>query len=189
MNKVSSVFAIFVVVTLLLLEGNTVFASDAYWNQCGGGNSIVRCETYDCPQGDTNGDGRCTLSDTDAKFQESKNDAFCANPLSGCGEVLYFSANESSQCALRVKENQNNCSLYKASNPSFASSSSPTPTPQSSSVPSPMPSATPKVTLPTATPSGRLKTLPKTGIELWVSIVVAGIGIYGLYLGDKIKNS
>ncbi len=169
--------------TFFLAGPSLVSAADAYWNQCGGGNSIVRCETYDCPQGDTNRDGRCTLSDTDAKFQESKNDAFCANPLSGCGEVLYFEANKSNQCALRVKENQNNCSLYKASNPSFVSQSTSSPAPQQTSTP------TPKVTFPTASPSANIKTLPKTGIELWVSIAVAVIGVYGLFLGDKIKHS
>ena len=174
------------------LSVSSVSAADAYWNQCGGGNSIVRCETYDCPQGDTNNDGRCTLQDTDAKFQESKNDAFCANPLSGCGEVLYFSANNSAQCGIRVKENNNNCSLYKASNPTFATASaapSSTPTPTVKPVVTASPSASPKVGLPTATPSAKVKTLPKTGAELWVSIAIGVIGVYGLYLGDKIKNS
>lgn len=182
----------FVFVSALSVSVPSVSAADAYWNQCGGGNSIVRCETYDCPQGDTNNDGRCTLQDTDAKFQESKNDAFCANPLSGCGEVLYFSANNSAQCGIRVKENTNNCSLYKASKPTFASEStapSSTPTPTVKAVATASPSGTPKVTLPTATPSATVKTLPKTGVELWVSIVIGAIGVYGLYLGDKIKNS
>lgn len=167
-------------------------AEDAFWNQCGNGSTIVRCETYDCPRGDTNRDGRCSLSDTDAKLQEAKNDAFCANPLSGCGEVEYFTAGSGNSCAVRVKETKNNCDLYSASNPNFATATSsptasPTPRPSASPTPTVTASATPTASASATTKGG--ETLPDTGPVLWISMAVAALGVYGLFLSDRSKNA
>jgi len=175
-----------------------VYAEDAFWNQCGNGSTIVRCETYDCPRGDTNRDGRCSLTDTDAKLQEAKNDAFCANPLSGCGEVEYFTAGSGNSCAVRVKETKNNCDLYSASNPNFATATTsptvsprPTTTPRASTSPTPTPTTTATPT-PTASASATTKggeTLPDTGPVLWISMAIAALGVYGLFLSDRSKNA
>jgi hypothetical protein len=166
---------------LLALSVVPTFAqssSTSYWSQCADNTSIVRCDTYNCPKGDTNGDGLCDLKDSTASISESRNDSFCANPPSGCGQVLYYSTGTNNSCAVRVKENGNNCNLYKAGNPQFVNSTpsvSPSPTPASRLNTSPIASATP-------TPSGAPKTLPKTGPELWVSIFVAALGMFGLFL-------
>lgn len=172
----------FIFVFLILFIGRPVrFAlaqSTSYWSQCTDGASIVRCETYNCPNGDTNNDGRCTAQDTKAELTESRNDSFCANPASGCGEVLYYADKQNSACAVRVKESTNNCDLYKASTPNFGNATStPTATPK--------PTATTKLNsspVPTVKP---VKTLPKTGPALWASIVIAALGIYGFYLYEK----
>ncbi len=168
---------------IVALQATPISAqSTSYWSQCTDGASIVRCETYNCPSGDTNKDGLCDLKDDKAQITESRNDSFCANPPSGCGEVLYYADKQSASCAVRVKENNNNCNLYKAGNPNFSTprpTVSPTPTPVSrldTSSKSPVPTSTTK---PTNT------TLPKTGPELWVSIFIAGLGMYGLYLYEK----
>lgn len=174
-----------IVVLLSLIFVREVSAADSYWNQCGNGTPIVRCETYDCPQGDTNKDGRCNLNDDRAKLQESKNDAFCANPLSGCGEVLYYTQDSVNSCAIRVKENQNNCDLYKAGNPNI------TPSPTASATATPRPSSTPLNRFGDATASPTAKpatTLPKTGPALWISIGIALLGVYGLYVSEKGQN-
>ncbi len=153
-----------------------------YWSQCADGASIVRCETYNCPKGDTNQDGVCDLKDSAATVSDSRNDSFCANPPSGCGQVLYFAQSQGLSCAVRVKQNENSCNLYKAGNPTFAS-----PTP----VPTVIPTSTPVSRLnASAVPTATTKptsgtTLPKTGAELWVSIFIAGLGMYGLYLYEK----
>lgn len=145
--------------------------STSYWSQCPDNTTIARCETYNCPKGDTNGDGRCTLSDDSAQFTESRNDSFCANPQSGCGEVLYFAQSQQASCAVRVKESENNCNLYKASSPNFGTTATAAPVSRLSTSP-----------VPTNKP---VKSLPKTGPELWMSILLAGLGIWGFYLYEK----
>ena len=107
--------------------------SSTSWTQCTDGRMIVRCESYDCPSGDTNRDGKCTTADTNARLTDARNDSFCANPLSGCGEVRYFASNDSNTCSVRVEETENNCDLYAAANPNF------TPRPSSSPIPSSTP--------------------------------------------------
>lgn len=105
-------------------------ASD--FSQCRDGSSIVRCETYDCPRGDSNNDGVCSLTDVGARLTDARNDSFCANPISGCGQVNYYSATNNSACSIRVEETVNNCDLYNAGTPTFSSRPSPTPTPEAS---------------------------------------------------------
>lgn len=168
-----------------LFVGSAHAQSTSYWSQCVDGASIVRCETYNCPNGDTNKDGICDLKDTSATMSDTRNDSFCANPPSGCGQVLYYAPNQNLSCAVRIKQNENSCNLYKAGNPTFSSSTAaptiaPTATPVSRLNSSPIATASAK---PTTVPAKT--TLPKTGAELWVSIFLAGLGMYGLYLYEK----
>lgn len=156
----------------------SVFAQGTtYWSSCSDGATIVRCETYNCPNGDTNGDGRCTAQDRLAEMTESRNDSFCANPQSGCGEVLYYASNQKNSCAIRVKENTNNCDLYKASTPNFGS----TATPVATVSPTVAPVSRLSTVSPSATPISTPKNLPKTGPALWISMFIAGIGVYGFH--------
>lgn len=177
MKKMFVLLFVFVVGSLSVGVANA--QTTTYWSQCVDGASIVRCETYNCPNGDTNQDGICDLKDTRATLSDTRNDSFCANPPSGCGQVLYYAQNQGLSCAVRVKQNENSCNLYKAGNPTFATASPaptviPTATPVSRLNSSPVASAKPTNT-----------TLPKTGAELWVSIFVAALGMYGLYLYEK----
>ncbi len=158
----------------LLLSVNTLSAqSQTAWSQCPDGKDIVRCQTFDCPQGDTNKDGLCDLKDEKARLTDARNDSFCANPTSGCGQVNYFSSDSNSACSVRVKENDNNCDLYKAGDPNFAT---PTPT---------KPSATPT---PTSSPSPVPKggELPDTGPG-YAALALIGVGALGLTI-KKFSN-
>lgn len=183
MNQKLIALSLFVASTLLF-PLSVHAQSTSYWSQCSEGVSIVRCETFNCPKGDTNKDGRCTSTDENAQITEARNDSFCANPPSGCGEVLYYAQKDQNSCAVRVKENTNNCDLYKAGNPSFA-----TKTQAPISTPSPTPVS--RLTVSTATPTAKPTTntgkesLPKTGAALWVSLALAGMGLYGLYLYEN----
>lgn len=123
----------FLAATVLLAILSVTNVSAQNWSQCTNGAAITKCETYDCPNGDTNNDGSCTLQDSGARLTDVRNDSFCANPISGCGEVKYFSANSSNACSTRVEQTGNNCNLYSVGSPTFT----PTPTPTST------PSATP----------------------------------------------
>src|SRR3989344_4379649 len=69
------------------------------WTQCADGRVIVRCESYDCPSGDTNRDGKCKTADNGARLTDARNDSVGANPRSGCGEMRYVAANESNTCS------------------------------------------------------------------------------------------
>lgn len=178
---------LFVAVTLAML---TMFAqplaaqnTGSSWSQCTDGRAIARCETYDCPRGDTNRDGRCTLTDTDARLTDARNDSFCANPISGCGQVHYYPSGSSAACLERVEESGLNCDLYAVANPTF------TPTPTTTATP--RPTGTP-TTSPTATPivaKGGDSELPKTGPEhIWLGAVVVLVGAAGIFLYDKYKT-
>lgn len=125
----------FVAATLLMAILSVSNVSAQTWAQCTDGSSISRCETYDCPQGDTNNDGSCSLDDTDSRLTDVRNDSFCANPISGCGEVRYYGSNSSDACSVRVEQTGNNCNLYTVGSPTFT----------------PVPTGTPQ---PTATQSG-----------------------------------
>lgn len=162
--------------------------STSYWSQCADGASIVRCETYNCPRGDTNLDGLCDLKDASGVISDSRNDSFCANPPGGCGQVLYYAQGQNVSCAVRVKENENSCNLYKAGNPNF---STPTATPIATIAPTLAPTGASRLgsTVPTTTPKPKDTTLPKTGPELWISIFVAALGMYGLYLYEKAERN
>ncbi len=107
---------------LLLILGLSLFSprlvnAQAAWEMCSDGTLIVRCESINCPRGDTSGDGTCTLSDEDSSFTDFRNDALCANPVSGCGVVRYY--NQSNNCNTRVKQDAPNCTLYATANPNF----------------------------------------------------------------------
>jgi hypothetical protein len=182
-----------VIVTLLLATGlivifpqKEVFAQTPSWSQCPGGEAIVRCETYDCPKGDTNKDGACTQADEGGRLTDARNDSLCPNPISGCGEVHYFKTNTTIACAVRVKENGTNCNLYSAGNPSF---SSPSPSPTLSPTPKPSPTATPKASpTPTATASSTTKGgLPETGPSALQVVILALLGFFGIYLYEHFK--
>lgn len=154
------------------------------WSQCTDGRAIVRCETYDCPEGDTNRDGRCTLTDDDARLTDARNDPFCANPISGCGQVHYYPAGSASSCLERVEEAGLNCDLYAVATPSFTPS--PTTTARATVTPTPSPRAS---ATPTASPVGGDRQLPKTGPEnTWIIfgiLIAGGIGIF-LYERHKV---
>jgi len=198
-NKISKGMFLSLALTFLSV-GSAVAQTTSYWNNCSGGTQIVRCETYNCPKGDTNKDGRCSLSDEQATQTDSRNDSFCANPPSNCGEVLYFPQNSTNSCAIRVKETNNNCTLYRAGNPTVSPSptavSTPTPTVRPTSTPvasvtvRPTATATSIPRLPVSSPavstgSRKPATLPKTGAALWISIFLAGAGLYGVWMYEK----
>lgn len=159
----------------LFLGVNTIFAqSQTTWAQCPNGEDIVRCQTFDCPQGDTNKDGLCDLKDEKARLTDARNDSFCANPTSGCGQVNYFSTDSKNACSVRVKENDNNCDLYKAGDPNFAT---PIPTPSATPKPTVKPSVTPT---PTSSPETKGGQLPDTGPGENTVFTIIGIGVLGL---------
>lgn len=181
MKKVFTVISTLILASLSV--GNVNAQTTSYWSQCADGASIVRCETYNCPNGDTNQDGLCDLKDTNATMSDNRNDSFCANPPSGCGQVLYYAPNQNFSCAVRVKENGNSCNLYKAGNPTFSTA---TPTASPAATPTIAPASRLSVSpVPSATVKPATTTLPKTGPELWVSIFIAALGMYGLYLYEK----
>lgn len=159
------------------------------WSQCTDGRTIVRCETYDCPKGDTNSDGRCSLADTDAKLTDARNDPFCANPISGCGQVHYFPAGSSAACLERVEEAGLNCDLYAVANPSFTPRPTPTPTPTATPRASATPTASPRATPANARGGGGdSDELPKTGPEhVWLGLAALLVGAAGVYLYEKHK--
>lgn len=183
-----SLFAL--ILTLLTLTPGShlcasVRAETPSWSQCPDKSPIARCETYNCPQGDTNQDGACTTADTGASLSDARNDSLCANPVSGCGEVRYFSKNSTLACAVRVKETGSNCNLFSAGNPSFTT-------------PTPIPTATPRATfqpVPTATPltkggqiaTSSAQTLPETGPGIFGTFLLIGLGFFGLYLYGRYR--
>ena len=50
---------------------------------------IVWCATFNCPKGDTTGDGECNVDDDGASY--TTGGTSCPNPSSGCGQVDYYS--------------------------------------------------------------------------------------------------
>lgn len=156
------------------------------WSQCNDGRAITRCETYNCPQGDTNKDGRCTLSDTNAKLTDARNDSFCANPISGCGQVHYYPSGAAGACLERVEEAGNNCDLYAVANPTFTPVATSTPTPTGTARPTASPTASASAT--PIVQKGGDSELPKTGPEdYWPVFVILGLGAAGVYLYEKHK--
>lgn len=174
------------ILVIALLVASAPVAKAQSWSQCTDGRSISRCETYDCPKGDTNKDGKCTLEDTDARLTDSRNDSYCANPISGCGQVLYYPSGASEACVVRPQESKSReCDLYALAEPSFTPqpTSSPratTPTPSPKQTATPTPSATAK--------SGGDSELPKTGPEhVWLGALVVLLGAAGVYIYEKHK--
>lgn len=55
---------------------------------CPGNQPVTWCSTFTCPNGDTNGDGQCTLLDTGATENRQAGSS-CANPFS-CGQVDFY---------------------------------------------------------------------------------------------------
>lgn len=180
-NKISILTAI------VLLFASSSAVSAQTWSQCRDGRSIVRCETYDCPQGDTNNDGRCTLLDSGARLTDARNDSFCANPISGCGQVHYFPSGSSEACIVRPEENsQMSCDLYAVAEPVFTPQ--PTTSPRPTSSPVATSSARPTST-PTTGKGGGDSELPKTGPEhIWIGAAVLLLGAAGVYLYEKYKT-
>src|SRR3990167_1946104 len=165
MHKVQAMVG-FVLLVLALPGAVRAQGVNTSWSQCTDGRVIVRCETYDCPKGDTNNDGKCTLTDTDARLTDARNDSFCANPISGCGQVHYFPGGSGSSCLVRVEESGLSCDLYAVANPTFTPT--PTATPRATATPTASPSATP-----VGLGGGGDSELPKTGPEhVWVGLAV-----------------
>jgi hypothetical protein len=183
-------FKILLVLVFLFLYATS--ASAQTWSVCSDGTAISRCETYDCPQGDTNKDGNCNLNDSSGRLADARNDAFCNNPISGCGVVLYYKQGVAASCAVHVKENNKNCDLYSVADVSFT----PTPTsrPNATSTPFVTMTPTPTPTLlatasatvtPTASAAATTKggqSLPDTGPSLWISLGFMAIGAIGVLL-------
>jgi hypothetical protein len=169
------------VIALLFLP-HVIWAQETGWSNCPDGEKIARCETYDCPKGDTNKDGVCNLSDDGARYSDSRNDSFCSNPTSGCGEVRYYKSGAQTACTIRIKESGSNCDLYNAGNPVF---SSPTPTPVSTPKPTfkPVPTSTPKA----IALASQSSTLPETGPELFVNLFLIATGILGIYIYERYR--
>jgi hypothetical protein len=176
---------LFLIPSFVVLFFSPGQARAANWSQCPDGNAIVRCDTYDCPQGDTNKDGKCTTADQGGKLSDSRKDAFCANPVSGCGEVHYFAKDQASACSVRVKESGDNCDLYNAGRPQFASS---TPT----STPKPTASPVSKFQTSTPKPTGSPKpagSLPKTGPSPIQTMFLVATGFLGISLYAYFKKA
>lgn len=154
------------------------------WSQCSDGGQIERCETYDCPQGDTNGDGKCSLLDNGARLVDARSDPFCGNPTSGCGQVYYYKKNSTQACADRIKkEGTCNLDLSKANLPrEVVSTSTPTPTSTPTATPTSSPIATATAS---ATPKGGGDTLPKTGPSPWLGLFFIPLGFLGIYLYER----
>jgi len=166
----------------IVVPASEVFAQsvNTSWSQCTDSRSIARCETYDCPEGDTNKDGKCTLTDDSARLTDARNDSFCANPISGCGQVHYYPSSSQEACLVRVEE-QTNCDLYAIASPNFTPNPTPTASPRSTSAASP--SATP------VSDKGGDRELPKTGPEhIFMGAFVLLLGAVGVYLFEKYKT-
>lgn len=160
-------------------------SSSGTWSQCVDGRAIVRCETYNCPQGDTDNDGKCTLSDTNARLTDARNDSFCANPISGCGQVRYYPSGSSASCLERAEEAGLDCDLYAVANPNFTPGATATARPTATPRATATASATPRAT---AASAGGNTELPKTGPEDYLPLLaVIGIGALGVFLRQRYK--
>lgn len=148
---------------------------EATWSVCpDGSGSIVRCATYNCPKGDTNGDGACTIADEQAKLTDLRNDPLCSNPPSGCGQVYYYNKSGSA-CANRIKDTQS-CKISSASAPVFATEPTSTPTP----TPTPQKQSSNEATNSTTT-------LPKTGPSIFTFVFLSAAAFVGIYFYKKFR--
>ncbi len=177
------------VVSLLLSGSVSAQSSGGTWSQCVDGRAIARCETYNCPQGDTNDDGKCTLSDTNARLTDSRNDSFCANPISGCGQVIYYPSGSSASCLERPEEAGLNCDLYAVAEPNFTPGATSTPRATASATPTARPTATASATPKSGIGgAGGDNELPKTGPEDYLPVfAVLSLGALGIFLYEKYK--
>ena len=89
MSLKSKTFVSIFILFLLFIAGNTNLNAQS-WAQCPSGEDIIRCETINCPKGDTNKDGSCSLDDENAQYSDARNNSLCANPTSGCGVIYYY---------------------------------------------------------------------------------------------------
>lgn len=112
---------------------------------CPNNQPVTWCSTFTCPNGDTNGDGQCTLLDTGATENRQAGSG-CANPFS-CGQVDFYYGdigNFNNFCYYTFL-NLINCTGGSASSsaPASTPTSSVTSTPASSSIASTATSSTP----------------------------------------------
>ncbi len=119
----------------------------------------VWCATFNCPQGDTTGDGECNVDDSGASYTTGVGRS-CPNPASGCGQVDIYSAEPSGS-------NWGSYCGYTFLNLDCGSQESPTPTPRVTPSPTPRvtpsPTPTPRVT-PSPTPTPRVTPSPTPSI-------------------------
>lgn len=161
MTFVKEISFILILFVLLFMSASWASAADEAWSVCPNKAEIARCETINCPQGDTNSDGKCTLADANAELTDARNDALCANPTSGCGQVNYFEKGQAQACSTRTKESNFNCSLYSVSELKPTTKPSPTPT-----------------ATPVAKPQTK-KILPETGPSGMINLSLAVLGLAG----------
>lgn len=179
-----------ILLALLVFQPSNAHAQSS-WERCEDGKTVVHCETYDCPAGDTNGDGACSTADSGARLTDVRNDSLCANPVSGCGEVRYFPANAARACLVRIEKTTTTCNLVSTNSPNVTprptTSASPTVTPRATTTPRPTPVAGAAVSpTPTTTKGG--ESLPATGAaEIWYGIGLIGLGALGVYLYEKFR--
>ena len=183
MSLKSKTFVSIFILFLLFIAGNTNLNAQS-WAQCPSGEDIIRCETINCPKGDTNKDGSCSLDDENAQYSDARNNSLCANPTSGCGVIYYYPANSTQSCSVRVKERGTNCSLYKLTkfSPTPIPTLAPTPTPTTGGF-----SSTSKKSTPTPTPKVSAR-LPKTGSEQYIVYLLVLFGLIGIYLYSKLET-
>jgi len=174
MAKIKAILVSLVLATLALAGVSVAYAQQTQsdWAVCpDGSGQIVRCATYNCPNGDTNGDGICSVADDNAKLTDLRNDALCANPPSGCGQVYYYNSDGKS-CATRVKDTES-CPIAAETtfNPTV------TPTPSVTTTPTKKPTTTPQAT--------GSATLPKTGFNPLYLLGLLAIGGVGAFIFSK----
>lgn len=173
MTFVKEISFILILFALLFMSASWASAADEAWSVCPNKSEIARCETINCPQGDTNSDGKCTTEDESAELTDARNDALCANPTSGCGQVNYFEKGSTTSCTTRTKESNFSCNLYSVTKASFAT---PTPTPTTS----PMPTQKPKTTE---------KILPKTGPSQSIYLVLVATSVVSFFTFLRFRNA
>jgi len=61
---------------------------------CPNGGDAISCTTWNCPNGDTDGNGECTAADSGASFTITSGTS-CSNPPSGCGQIDFYTAQAS----------------------------------------------------------------------------------------------
>lgn len=73
------------VAALHLSQQSQEIRQQASVENCGG--RAVACATFNCPNGDTNGDGQCTTADEGANNPGMSSGTGCGAPSSGCGQT------------------------------------------------------------------------------------------------------